>query len=84
MIILIQNKNLINSKCFKCKTSITGITYNVDARITIKEGNVVNNATYDANKSCKKEVEIAVPLTLFYIGAVAKMPPPLGFFLISS
>ena len=56
------NKNLINSESFKYKTSITGSTYNVDARITNKEGNQVNNPAHDANKSGKKEVEIAVPL----------------------
>ena len=56
------NKNVINSESFKYKTSITGSTYNVDARITNEEGNVVNNPAYDANKSGRKEVEIAVPL----------------------
>ena len=56
------NKNVINSKSFKYKTSITGSTYNVDARITNAEGNTANNPAYDANKSGKKEVEIAVPL----------------------
>ena len=56
------NKNVINSGSFKYKTSITGSTYKFDARITNTEGNVVNNPAYDANKSGKKEVEIAVPL----------------------
>ena len=56
------NKNLINSESFKYKTSITGSTYNVDARITNAEGNKVNDHAYDANKSGKKEVEIVVPL----------------------
>ena len=46
------NKNVINSKSFKYKTSITGSTYNVTATA---EG-------YDANKEGTKEVEIAVPL----------------------
>ena len=55
-------KYVINSQLFKYKTSITGSTYNVDVRITNAEGNVVNNPAYDANKSGKKEVEIAVPL----------------------
>ena len=50
------NKNVINSKSFKYKTSITGSTYNVDARITNDAGNQVNNPAYDANKSGKKEV----------------------------
>ena len=53
------NKNVINSKSFKYKASITGITYNVDVRITNEKGNVINNPDYDANKSGKKEVEIA-------------------------
>ena len=57
-----QNKNVINSEPFKYKTSITGSTYNVDARITDDAGNQVNNTAYDAHKSGKKEVEIAVPL----------------------
>ena len=46
------NKNVINSKTFKYKTSITGSTYNVAATA---EG-------YDANKEGTKEVEIAVSL----------------------
>ena len=50
------NKNVINSKSFKYKTSITGNTYNVDARIINDAGNQVNNPAYDANKSGKKEV----------------------------
>ena len=52
----------INSESFKYKTSITGSTYNVDAKITNVEGDEINNPAYDANKSAKKEVEIAVPL----------------------
>ena len=56
------NKNVINSESFKYKTSVTGSTYNVDAKITNAEGNEINNPAYDANKSGKKEVEIAVPL----------------------
>ena len=50
------NKNVINSKSFKYKTSITGSTYNVDARTINDAGNQVNNPAYDANKSGKKEV----------------------------
>ena len=56
------NKNVINSESFKYKRSVTGSTYNVDAKITNAEGNEINNPAYDANKSGKKEVEIAVPL----------------------
>ena len=48
------NKNVINSKSFKWKTSITESTYNVNERITNEEGNQVNNANYDANKSGEK------------------------------
>ena len=33
------NKNVINSESFKCKTSITGSTYNVDAKVTNSESN---------------------------------------------
>ena len=53
-------KNVINSESFKYKTNIRRSTYNVDARITNAEGNLVNNLAYDAKKSGKK-VEIAVP-----------------------
>ena len=56
------NKNVINSESFKYKTSVTGSTYNVDEKITNEEGNEINNPASDANKSSKKEVEIAVPL----------------------
>ena len=47
------NKNVINSESFKYKTSVTGSTYNVDAKITNAEGNEINNPAYDANKSGK-------------------------------
>ena len=56
------NKNVINSESFKCKTSITGDTYNVDAKVTNAESNQINNPNYDADKSGKKKVEIVVPL----------------------
>ena len=56
------NKNVINLESFKYMTSIIGSTYNVDEKITNAEGNEINNPAYDANKSNKKEVEIAVPL----------------------
>ena len=56
------NKNVINSEFFKCKTSITGDTYNVDAKVTNAESNQINNPNYDADKSGKKKVEIVVPL----------------------
>ena len=56
------NKNVVNSECFKYKTSIKRSTYNIDARITNAENNLVNNPAYNDDKSSKKEVEIAVPL----------------------
>ena len=56
------NKNVINSKLIKYKTSITGSTYNVPRRITDADGNPANNPNYDQNKRGKKEVDIAVPL----------------------
>ena len=56
------NKNVINSKSFKHKASITGSTYNVLRRINSVDGNPVNNSNYDRNKKGTKEVEMAVPL----------------------
>ena len=56
------NKNVINSKSFKYKTSITGSTYNVARRITDAGGNPANNPNYDHNKRGTKEAEISVPL----------------------
>ena len=53
-------RNLFNSETFKYMTSITGSTYNVDARITNAEGNEINNPADDLNKSGTTEVEIAV------------------------
>ena len=41
------NKNVINSKSFKFKTSITGSTYNVPRRIADADGDPVNNPNYD-------------------------------------
>ena len=46
------NKDVVNSKSFKYKTSIIGSTYNVDE----------NNDAYVANKAGTKDVEIVVPL----------------------
>ena len=56
------NKNVINSKSFKYKTSITGITYDIAEKIIGGGGNPVPNPAYDENKRGTKEVEIAVPL----------------------
>ena len=57
-----QNKNVINSKSFKYKASITGSTYNAPRRITGADGNRPNNPNYDQNKRGAREVEIVVPL----------------------
>ena len=56
------NKNVINSKSFKCKTSITGSTYNVPRRTTDEDGNPENNPDYVANKKRTKKVKIGVLL----------------------
>ena len=56
------NKNLNNSELFKYKTSVTESTYNVDEKTTKAESDEIDNPADDANKSGKKEVEIAVPL----------------------
>ena len=44
------NKNVIKSKSFKYKRSITGSAYNVPRRITGADGNPVSNPKYDQNK----------------------------------
>ena len=54
------NKNVINSRSLKYKTSITRSTYNVPRRITDDDGNPVNNPNYDRNRRSTKEVETAV------------------------
>ena len=56
------NKNVINSKSSKYKTSITEITCNFPRRIADADGNPANNPNYDQNKRGTKEVEIAVLL----------------------
>ena len=56
------NKNVINSKSFKYKTSITGSTCNDPRRITDDDGNPGNNPNYDQNKRGMREVEIVVSL----------------------
>ena len=56
------NKNVINSKSFKYKTSITGSTCNVPRKITGAGSNPGNIPNYDQNKRDTKKVEIAVPL----------------------
>ena len=56
------HKNVINSKSFKYKTSITASTYNVPRRVTDEDGNPANNPNYVADKRGTKEVKIVVPL----------------------
>ena len=60
------NNNVVNSNTFKYKNKIIGNTYNVDSTIAGAAGARVNNPNYDANRSGKKEVEIAIPLK--YLG----------------
>ena len=50
------NKNVFNSDSFKCKTSVAGSTYNVDAKTNNAKGNEINNPAYDENKSGKKKL----------------------------
>ena len=52
------NKNVINSKSIKYKTSITGSTYNIPRRKTGADVNPVNNPNYDQNKRGTREAEI--------------------------
>ena len=51
-----------NSESFKYKTNITGNTYNVDEKITDNDGNKVDNPIYNANKVCKNETKVVIPL----------------------
>ena len=55
------NKNVISSKSFKYKSSITRNTYNVPRRIRNTTGQATNNPDYSANKEDTKEVKAAVP-----------------------
>ena len=56
------NKNVINSKSFKSKTSITRSTYNISRGITDEDGNPADNPNYVTDIKVTKEVKIAVPL----------------------
>ena len=51
-----------NSESFKCKTSITGNTYNFDERTTDTGGNEINNSDFDATKFSKNETEVVILL----------------------
>ena len=46
-------KNVINSKSFKYKTSITGSTDSVSRKVTNADGNPANNPNYGQNKGLK-------------------------------
>ena len=59
---MIETRRLKNVAIFIQKTSVTGSTYNGDAKITNAEGNEINNPAYDPNKSGKMEFEVTVPL----------------------
>ena len=48
------NKNVINSKSFKYKASITGSTYNVPRRINGDDGIPADNPNYDQNELQEK------------------------------
>ena len=51
-----------DSESFKYKTSIPGNTYNVDEKITVNDGNEVDNPQYNANKVGKNATEVVVSL----------------------
>ena len=56
------NKNVANTKSFKYKTGITESIYNVYLTVIGDNGNSLCNPAYNACKSSKKEVQIAMPL----------------------
>ena len=61
------NNNVVSSEAFKYKTKIIGNTYDVNSTIMNPAGNArVPNNNYDAERSGKKNVELAIPLK--YLG----------------
>ena len=52
------NKNVINSESFKHKTSVTGSTYDIDAKITNAEGNEINNPVMMQLNLVKKKLKL--------------------------
>ena len=57
------NNNVVSSEAFKYKTKIIGNTYDVNSTIMNPAGNArVPNNNYDAERSGKKSVELAIPL----------------------
>ena len=61
------NNNVISSEAFKYKAKIISNTYNINSTILNPAGNArVDNGNYDAERSGKKNVELAIPLK--YLG----------------
>ena len=61
------NNDVVSSNSFRYKNKIIGNTYNIDSTIVSAAGGArVANPNYDANKSGKKNVELAIPLK--YLG----------------
>ena len=59
--------NVVSSNSFQYKTQIIGNTYNINSTILNPAGNArVANPNYDANNSCKTNVELAISLK--YLG----------------
>ena len=57
------NNNAISSEAFKYKTKIIGNTYDINSTILNPAGNArVPNNNYNAERSGKKNVELAIPL----------------------
>ena len=61
--------NVVRSEAFKYKTKIIGKTYNINSTILNPAGNVrIYNDNYNAERSGKKSVELAIPLK--YLGNI--------------
>ena len=61
------NNNVVSSNTFNYKNKIIGNTYNVvSTAVPAAAGARVANPDYDANNSCKKSIELAIPLK--YLG----------------
>ena len=52
------NKNVINSRSFKYKASITGRTYNVARRVRDEDGNLEDIPDYDQSKRGTKKFKM--------------------------
>ena len=64
MTIIIQAKMQSTQNLLNTRQILQGVLTMLMQKLPTQktEGNVVNNPAYDANKSGKKEVEIAIPL----------------------